>query len=183
MKTYLRFAALAGAVALAGCAGRKPARTGGKDAASAAAGAAAAAANAPEPDSRDLAVRAEPALKPVQFAYDSDRLDSAARFVLKANAGYLAANKAVKVQVAGHCDESGTVAYNLALGQRRARSVRDFYRFLGVDAGRVATISYGRERPLCSDATDSCLAVNRRAETLVLVDATLASSPRPSAVP
>ncbi|WP_158247922.1 OmpA family protein, partial [Pseudomonas sp. GW456-12-10-14-LB2] len=64
----------------------------------------------------------------------------------------------------------------LALGQRRANGVRDYYKALGVEAGRVATISYGKEHPLCSSATESCWSRNRRSETLQAVSAKVAGS-------
>ncbi len=130
-----------------------------------------------EPDARGLTARAIPELLEIRFAYDSDALEAAARAVLKANAAYLKARPSIDIQIAGHCDERGTEAYNLALGQRRARTVRDFYRHLGVDGARVATISYGRERPACHETGESCWATNRRAETLVMADDTLAGSP------
>jgi peptidoglycan-associated lipoprotein len=67
--------------------------------------------------------------------------------------------------VAGHCDERGTTAYNLALGQKRAKEVRDYYVSLGVDGGRLATISYGKEAPLCLESNEACWTRNRRAES------------------
>jgi len=72
----------------------------------------------------------------------------------------------VKVQVAGHCDQRGTVEYNLALGQRRSKAVRDYYRSLGVAGHRVATISYGEEKLLCQEEDEACWGRNRRGETL-----------------
>jgi peptidoglycan-associated lipoprotein len=105
-------------------------------------------------------------LKSVPFDYDSAKLSDEALAVLKANAEVIKADPAVEVLVAGHCDERGTTAYNLALGQKRAKEVRDYYVSLGVDGGRVATISYGKEQPLCSESNDECWSKNRRAETL-----------------
>ena len=69
--------------------------------------------------------------------------------------------------VAGHTDERGTVAYNLALGQKRAKEVRDYYIRLGVDGTKLATISYGKEQPACNVSDDECWLKNRRAETRV----------------
>ena len=106
-------------------------------------------------------------VKEVRFQYNSDMLTSDARAALKGNAEWLAAHPGVKIQVAGHCDQRGTVEYNLALGQRRAAAVRHYYVMLGVPAARVATISYGKERPVCQEAEESCWARNRRAQTLV----------------
>ncbi|MDE2510761.1 MAG: OmpA family protein [Elusimicrobia bacterium] len=132
---------------------------------------------APEPDVRDMATRAVPELKVVRFAYDSARLGASAEATLKANAAWLKAHDDVRVEVSGNCDQRGTVAYNLALGQRRAASVRDYYKMLGVDPARVATISYGKERLLCRAADEACWKRNRRAETLQLVSASVAGQP------
>lgn len=131
-----------------------------------------------EPDVRDMNLRAIPELKTVRFDYDSDRLSADASAVLRANADFLKAHADTKVQVAGHCDQRGTVAYNLALGQRRARSVRDYYAALGVDAARVATISWGKEHLSCTEATEDCWSRNRRSETLEALNAKVAGAPR-----
>ena len=128
-----------------------------------------------EPDVRDASLRAVPELKTVSFAYDSDRLDEDARAVLRANADWLKAHADLKIQVAGHCDQRGTVAYNLALGQKRAEAVRGYYAALGVEKSRTATISYGKERPLCAEMNDACWTRNRRAETLEAVEAKVAA--------
>lgn len=167
--------ALAAIVLLsAACASGRPARKADADAAAlppapAATVTAAARVVDAEPDARDLAAREIPELAAVRFAYDADLLDDAARAVLRSNADYLKAHPDLRVQVAGNCDQRGTTAYNLALGQRRAAAVRDFYRRLGVAASRVATISYGKERPLCVESTEDCWARNRRAATLELL--------------
>lgn len=114
------------------------------------------------------------ALKPVSFDYDSAQLSSDALAVLKENAEVLKSRKGYEFLVAGHCDERGTVAYNLALGQKRAKEVRDYYMRLGVDGRRIATISYGKEMPSCSDSDESCWSKNRRAVTGVRLKATAA---------
>ncbi len=131
-----------------------------------------------EPDVRDANLRAIAGVKTIEFAYDSDGLDEAARGVLKANAKLLNGQRDIKIQVAGHCDQRGTIAYNLALGQRRAKAVRDYYKALGVDGARIATISWGTERPLCSESMEDCWARNRRAETLEAVSAKVAGVAR-----
>lgn len=184
MKTIIRACVpvLAAALLSSACAGTRAAA-----ARKAAAEAAARKAEAPtetgrvvdaEPDVRDMNLREVAELKTVHFAYDSDRLDEGSRATLKANAAFLKAHPAVKIQVSGHCDQRGTVAYNLALGQRRARSVRDYYKALGVVADRIATISWGREHLLCDESGDACWARNRRAETLEAVGAAVAEEPR-----
>ena len=121
---------------------------------------------AAEPDVRDMNLRPIPGAKAIRFDYDSDELDESARAALRANAEIFKARPDMKVQVAGHCDQRGTVAYNLALGQRRAKVVKDYYMIFGVEGDRIATISWGKERPLCSKASESCWSSNRRAETL-----------------
>lgn len=111
-----------------------------------------------------------PALAAVRFDYDRDALGDDSLAALKANAEWLKANAKVEVQIQGHCDERGTVAYNLALGQKRARAVRDYYRALGIPMRRMSTISFGKERPDCREATEECWSNNRRAETRVRID-------------
>lgn len=111
----------------------------------------------------DFAARED--LKTVPFDYDSAKLSDEALAVLKANAAIIKGEDGLVVLVAGHCDERGTVAYNLALGQKRAKEVRDYYINLGVDGTRVATISYGKEQPVCTESSEECWSKNRRAET------------------
>jgi len=126
-----------------------------------------------EPSTRDMAARPIAELQTIHFAYDRAALDEASRATLRRNADWLKQNKDQTVQVAGHCDQRGTTEYNLALGQRRAKAVRDYYVMLGVPASQVSTISYGKEHTLCSQATESCWKQNRRAETLGLFPNTL----------
>jgi len=106
-----------------------------------------------------------PELEAIHFDYDSSTLDDEALAALKKNAAHLKARDELEVRVAGYCDERGTVEYNLALGQKRAKSVREYYIRLGVPGANVATISYGKEAPTCSESSEDCWAQNRRAET------------------
>ncbi|HEX4889630.1 MAG TPA: peptidoglycan-associated lipoprotein Pal [Alphaproteobacteria bacterium] len=103
----------------------------------------------------------------VFFGFDKYDLTEEARATLQAQAAWLAKNPSVTVTVAGNCDERGTREYNLALGERRANSAKDYLVSQGVDASRITTISYGKERPiaLCSD--ESCWSQNRNATTTV----------------
>ncbi len=110
-------------------------------------------------------------IKPVRFDYDSAQLSTESLDVLKANAAVMKTRKGYEFLVAGHCDDRGTVAYNLALGQKRAKEVRDYYIRLGVDGRRVATISFGKEQGECSEATEECWSKNRRAVTGVRIKA------------
>jgi peptidoglycan-associated lipoprotein len=107
-------------------------------------------------------------LQDVHFAYDSYELSSAAQEALRANANWLESNPQARVEVEGHCDERGTVEYNLALGAKRARAARDYLVALGIAPEQLSTISYGEELPLCRDASESCWQQNRRAHFLVL---------------
>ena len=83
---------------------------------------------------------------------------------MKANAAWLKANPKVKVKIEGHADERGTIEYNQALGQRRAASAKKYLTDLGISGSRISLISYGKEKPACTDQTEECWQKNRRAE-------------------
>ena len=87
--------------------------------------------------------------------------------MLQRQAAWLARYPSVRVNIEGNCDERGTREYNLALGARRANAVKEYLVSLGVAASRVETISYGKERPICSESTESCWAQNRRGVTAI----------------
>ena len=106
-------------------------------------------------------------IKTITFDYDRYELSEASRQTLQANAALLKVHKDWTVLVEGHCDDRGTTEYNLALGQKRAKSVRDYYVRLGVPESMIGTISYGEEKPLCTEANDACWLSNRRAETKI----------------
>lgn len=105
-----------------------------------------------------------PELNTVFFGFDSFALSADGKAILDANAAWLKANGARRVQVEGHCDERGTVEYNLALGERRANVVKDYLVSHGVDAAQLSTISYGEERAMDPGHGESAWAKNRRAE-------------------
>ena len=105
------------------------------------------------------------------FNFDDSALLEEALPALKANAAYMKANEDSKFCVEGYCDDRGTIEYNLALGQRRAYAVREYYRMLGVPAGQMATISYGKERPAVEGTGEEVWAQNRRVETKLLLQA------------
>jgi peptidoglycan-associated lipoprotein len=126
-------------------------------------------------DEASLHIVAE--VKTVHFDYDSAFLGPEARAILVENANWLKFHVDARVQEAGHCDERGTVGYNLALGQRRAQGVKDYYKSLGIDEGRVQTISYGNEKPLCRESSEECWQQNRRVETLVAFPKTVSQLP------
>ena len=104
----------------------------------------------------------------VLFAYDSYDVDDTAKAVLGKQSEWLARYPAVKVTVEGHTDERGTREYNLALGDRRASAAKNFLAAQGVNASRIATISYGKERPVADGTDESAYAQNRRAVTVIV---------------
>jgi peptidoglycan-associated lipoprotein len=106
-------------------------------------------------------------LKPAFFDYDKADLRTDARDVLAANAAWLKSHPTVAFTIEGHCDERGTAQYNLALGDRRANSAKEYLVSLGIDAGRVKTVSYGKERPFATQHDEDAWAKNRRAHFVV----------------
>lgn len=107
-------------------------------------------------------------LQDVHFDYDRYDLRSEDRSTLQQNAEWLKAHPQSKTEIEGHCDERGTVEYNLALGAKRAKAVKDYLVSLGISADRLSTISYGEELPLCRESSESCWSRNRRAHSVVL---------------
>ena len=103
----------------------------------------------------------------VRFAYDSYELDDEARRVLDGQARWLGRNDSIRLTIEGHADERGTREYNLALGERRAIAVRNYLASNGVAASRIATISYGKERPEVEGSDDASYAQNRRGVTVL----------------
>jgi len=102
--------------------------------------------------------------------FDTDRynIDSADQQALAAQAGWLAKYPAKRITIEGHADERGTREYNLALGERRANAAKNYLVSLGVDAGRITTVSYGKERPVALGSTEEAWAKNRRAVTVTI---------------
>tara|TARA_A100001011_G_C13981477_1_gene703478 strand:+ start:38 stop:685 length:648 start_codon:yes stop_codon:yes gene_type:complete len=103
----------------------------------------------------------------VFFGYDSSDLDSDALELLQDQVAWLKQNSDVSVTIEGHCDERGTREYNLALGEKRAQSVKNYLIGLGINPDRVSTISYGKERPAVVGSNDGAWAQNRRSVTIV----------------
>jgi len=103
----------------------------------------------------------------VYFDLDQSSLRSDARDTLQKNYQEISKNPNWEVLVEGHCDQRGTTEYNLALGQRRAASVRAYYIGLGLSGSRIATISYGKESPTCDQSTEDCWSKNRRGATKI----------------
>ncbi|MBI2207661.1 MAG: peptidoglycan-associated lipoprotein Pal [Candidatus Rokubacteria bacterium] len=108
-----------------------------------------------------------PELKDVHFDFDKSEIRHDAARILDGNAGWLIEHPGYAVLIEGHCDERGTNAYNLALGDRRAQATRDYLVARGVARARFVTISYGEERPECTERAEACWSRNRRAHLLV----------------
>ena len=98
----------------------------------------------------------------VYFDYDQSSLSSEAQATLDRQAAFLKASPSFRLVIEGHCDERGTREYNLALGDRRASAVRDYLVAKGINASRLSTISYGKERPSVGGSNDTSYALNRR---------------------
>ena len=107
-------------------------------------------------------------LKDIHFDFDSFALTEMARKTLQGNGTWLVENGGMRVELEGHCDERGTVEYNLALGAKRASAAKTYLVSLGVDGERITTISCGEELPLCTDKTEECWQKNRRAHFVVM---------------
>jgi len=176
---------LSGALAFAGCSSTTPPTSPEPSAAAAAAPAGSktkvesgktteSTSKAPGTSSLDALQRGESTatpgsspLKDVYFDFDRYDLRADSREILKANSAWLKANPGAQVQIEGHCDERGTTEYNVALGSRRAESVKDYLVTLGTTADRLSTISYGEEVPVCREQSEECWQKNRRARFVV----------------
>lgn len=101
-------------------------------------------------------------LEDVFFGYDSWSISEDAKMSLGESAEWLKSNPAASLTIEGHCDERGSSSYNLVLGEKRAKAVRNYLVELGVSPARVKVVSYGEERPFCEEASESCYQLNRR---------------------
>jgi peptidoglycan-associated lipoprotein len=108
----------------------------------------------------------------VHFDYNAFGVTDEDKGVLQRQSTWLQRYPQVRVTVEGHCDERGTREYNLALGARRANAVKEYLVSLGVSSARLDTISYGKERPICTESDENCWAQNRRGVTTIVSGAT-----------
>ena len=106
-------------------------------------------------------------LRDVFFGYDSWTISEEGQQVLKRNAEWLRAHGMTRLKVEGHCDERGSSAYNLVLGEKRAKSVRNYLMDLGVKGDHLTVVTYGKERPICYDPSEVCYQQNRRGHLVV----------------
>ncbi|MDD2733444.1 MAG: peptidoglycan-associated lipoprotein Pal [Desulfuromonadaceae bacterium] len=107
------------------------------------------------------------ALERIYFDFDSANLSKEARDILTKNAAILNNEKAIKVQIEGNCDERGSSEYNLALGEKRAKSAMQYLVTMGIPANRISVISYGKEKPVDSDQNETAWSRNRRDEFVI----------------
>jgi peptidoglycan-associated lipoprotein len=104
----------------------------------------------------------------IYFDYDQYDIGADAESTIQDIASWLLKNMSSNVIIEGHCDDRGTNEYNLALGDRRAKAVRDYLTALGIAANRIETLSYGEEQPVCTEASEACWAKNRRAHFIMV---------------
>ena len=107
---------------------------------------------------------ADKALVNIHFDYDKSDIKESDRAILQGIADFMKAYPSAQVEIQGNCDERGTNEYNLALGNRRASAALAYLKTLGVDEARFSTISFGKEKPLCTEAKEACWSQNRRDE-------------------
>ncbi len=101
-------------------------------------------------------------LKDIHFNFDKSDLEGDAKPVLRDIANILTKNQKLKILIEGNCDERGTREYNLALGDKRANSAKQYLISVGVPSANIETVSYGKEKPICTQSTEECWAKNRR---------------------
>lgn len=126
----------------------------------------------PEPEIKEPVVEPEKPkpqlnLKTVYFEYNKYSLTGEAKAILNDNAKQLMDNPTARVRLEGNCDERGTNAYNMSLGEKRATSVKNFLVKYGIGANKLESTSYGEERPVCRESNENCWWRNRRVEFVV----------------
>jgi peptidoglycan-associated lipoprotein len=122
---------------------------------------------AEEAKARELAAAAAAGLQPIYFEYDRSDIRDGSAQAMKTNADWLKAHAQVNIRIEGNCDERGTKEYNLALGQRRATNIRKYLAGLGIAQGRITLLSFGKEKPVCTQHTEQCMQKNRRGDFVV----------------
>jgi peptidoglycan-associated lipoprotein len=116
---------------------------------------------------QEQAASAQAGLNDVFFGYDSWTISEEGRQALMQDAQWIKDNAGAMVKIEGHCDERGTLAYNLVLGEKRAKAVRNYLVELGVSSNRLSVVSYGKERPFCNEHNETCYQLNRRGHVVV----------------
>jgi peptidoglycan-associated lipoprotein len=114
-------------------------------------------------------ITAEEAIsRDVLFDFDQYDIRSDARPILDSVAAWMNSHRGASITIEGHCDERGTNEYNLALGEKRAKAARDYLSLLGVSSGRISLMTYGEERPVCTQSSEECWQKNRRAHFVLV---------------
>jgi peptidoglycan-associated lipoprotein len=171
--TSLVFIVLMSAVALWGCPKKAELTSAPEEAATAKTGTAVTqttpgATSEAEEKAKERTAAAVEGLKPIYFDFDRYFIRDDEKPVMKANAEWLKAHPTVKIKLEGNCDERGTIEYNQALGQRRSASAKKYLTDMGVSSNRISLISYGKEKPICTDHNETCWQKNRRDEFIVV---------------
>jgi|SRR5687767_15055894 len=117
----------------------------------------------PPPATRPSDDESQANLRDAYFDYDDASLREDAKAALEGNARYMEGRSSARVVIEGHCDERGSVEYNLALGEKRARAAKEYLTTYGITSSRITTISYGKERPFDPGHSEEAWAKNRRA--------------------
>ncbi len=117
---------------------------------------------------KEQAMAAEGSLQPIYFDFNKSFLRDDAKSVMKKNVEWLKSNPRAKIKIEGNCDEQGTVEYNQALGQRRSVTAKNYLTEMGVASGRISLISFGKEKPVCTENAESCWQKNRRDDFVVV---------------
>ncbi len=107
-------------------------------------------------------------VRPIYFDYDKSDIRDDQRPTLQANGEFLRAHPNINIIIEGHCDERGSAEYNIGLGDRRANSAKEFLVSMGISTDRIRTISYGKERPVCTESNEDCWQKNRRAQFVLV---------------
>lgn len=118
-------------------------------------------------DNNDLISVQSTTLEPIYFAFNEYTLNAQSRKILEGNAETIKAKGVKQVVIEGNCDDRGTIAYNIVLGDKRAQEVKNYYVKLGIPAASINVVSYGEEKPVCTENTEECWSKNRRADTVV----------------
>ncbi|MGC1455384.1 MAG: peptidoglycan-associated lipoprotein Pal [Nitrospirota bacterium] len=118
-------------------------------------------------DAKERGMAAKESLQPIYFDFNKSSIRDDAKSVMKKNAEWLKSNPNTKIRIQGNCDERGTKEYNQALGQRRSVDAKKYLTAMGVDSGRMSIISFGKEKPVCTENAESCWQKNRRDDFLV----------------
>ncbi len=118
---------------------------------------------------QEAAATAGSGLQDAFFGFDKWTVTDEGKQALGADAQWLKANDGKALIIEGHCDERGTQAYNLVLGEKRAKAVRNYLADLGIDTKRLAVASYGKDRPFCREHNEDCYQQNRRGHLVLRV--------------